>query len=410
MDVPRAPTPRPLRILEIETFGRGGLTHYAYNLSMALAQRGHHVTLVTAACYELEGRHDLPANLEIIKAIGRGDHRFAAALPSFLRRPWRQGEAIYDGLAVAALARRLRPDVIHLHCTNQIALLYLRALRLLGRPLVATAHVVTPHEPIPFQDAIYRRIHRLGDLIIAHSAFDRQRLVDEFAVEPQRLTVIPHGEYGFFGDHGASPGALPEKLEVRDSLGLGQQDEVVLFFGYIREYKGLDLLFEAWPRVVAARPSARLLVAGDPVQLSAERRGQLENWGERLGAVQELSYIPFSDVGRYFTAADLLAMPYRHISQSGVLFLALSLGLPVVATRVGALPGMLSDGDNALLVAPESPEALAQALIRGLADAELRRRLAAGGRRLAAEHAWPSIAERSEEAFRALQPPQRGSI
>ncbi len=174
---------------------------------------------------------------------------------------------------------------------------------------------------------------------------------------------------------------------------------MALFFGYIREYKGLDLLLEAWEAVRDSRPGARLVVAGDPVRLAPERREELEAWAVRLGAVARFEYIPFSDVARYFAAADVLVMPYRHISQSGVLYLALSLGVPVVATRVGALPEMLRDGDSAVLVPLESPSALAEALIRVLGDPGLRDRLAEGGRRVAKEHSWPSIAERTERAF-----------
>ena len=98
----------------------------------------------------------------------------------------------------------------------------------------------------------------------------------------------------------------------------------------------------------------------------------------------------------------MLVLPYRHISQSGVLFLALSQGLPVVATRVGALPEVLCDGESGLLVPPESPEALSQALVRLFGDADLQRRLAAGGRAVAARHTWPSIAEQTESAFAGL--------
>lgn len=180
-----------------------------------------------------------------------------------------------------------------------------------------------------------------------------------------------------------------------------------MFFGYIREYKRLDLLLEAWPAVVEARPAARLVVAGDPVRLSRERRDELERWAERLGAVHRFGYVPFGDVRRYFAAADALVMPYRHISQSGVLYLALALGVPVVATRVGALPEMLRDGEDALLVPPESPADLPRALIRLLGDAGLREQLAAGGRRIAQEHSWPSIAEQTERTFLRLAAPQR---
>jgi len=410
--VPQEPAlPEALRILEIETFGRGGLTHYAYNLSQALAERGHQVTFVTAAGYELEGRAGLAEGVTVVKAIGRVSHRYAAqqaeqgrAIPAFALSLLRKVEAVFDAFAVALLARRLRPDVIHFHCTNSVSLLYLSLLQRLGRPLVATAHVVTPHERIRFQKRVYRCIHRLGRLIIAHSEFDRQRLLREFAVDPQRVTVIPHGEYSFFEGREpidrSTPKGASEREKARRSLGLEPQDEVALFFGYIREYKGLDLLFEAWPAVVAARPRARVVVAGDPVRLDPDRRGELKRWATRLGAVHHFGYLPFSEVARYFAAADVLVMPYRHISQSGVLYLALSLGVPVVATRVGALPEMLSDGDSALLVPPESPDDLAQALIRGLGDTDLRERLARGGKRVAQDHSWPSIAEQTERAFR----------
>ena len=102
-------------------------------------------------------------------------------------------------------------------------------------------------------------------------------------------------------------------------------------------------------------------------------------------------------------------MPYRHISQSGVLYLALALGVPVVATRVGALPEMLEDGQSALLVAPESPEELSQAVSRLLGDPALQEHLSQGGRRLAREHSWAAVAEQTERAFAQLVARHRAS-
>jgi glycosyltransferase involved in cell wall biosynthesis len=384
-----------MRILEIETFGRGGLTHYTFNLSTALADRGHEVTLATAAGFELQGRVDIPPGVRIVEVFARSGYRLESSLPTPVWRLLRKVEAVVDALRITALARRLRPDVIHLHCTNPIALLYLACLRLLSAQLVAPAHTITPHEPIRFQKPIYKKLHNLADLVIAHSKFDSDRLLTEFDVRPERVIEIPHGEYGFF-ERG---GETSDRQTARVTLGLDDQDEVALFFGYIREYKGLDLLLESWPAVAEVRPRARLLIAGDPVQLESERRRELEQWATRVGAVHRFDYIPFSDVSTYFAAADVLVMPYRRISQSGVLYLALSVGLPVVAARVGGLPEMLRDDDNALLVPPESPPELASALGRLLGDATLRKRLKRGGLRLAKEHSWPSIAERTEDAF-----------
>lgn len=396
-DEPTTGASRRMRVLEVETFGRGGLIHYAYNLSCALAERGVEVTLVTAAAYELEGRA-LPPRVTLVKAIARVTHRLRASLPAVVLGWAVKLEALADAVTVAGLARRIGPDVVHLHCTNQSALAYLILLRLTGIPVAVTAHVVTAHERSRIQDAVHRRIHRLSPLIIAHSEFDRQRLIEEFAIDPRKVTVIPHGEYGFF----ARDAAPVEPDAARRRLGLDGRDEVALFFGYIREYKGLDVLLDAWPAVAKARPAARLVIAGDPVRLDPARRDALLAAATRVGAIHRFGYVPFSEVSTYIAAADVLVLPYRHVSQSGVLFLALAEDLPVVATRVGALPEVLRDGESGLLVPPESPAALAEALIRVLGDGDLRRRLAAGGRAVAARHDWPAIAERTESALAEL--------
>ena len=257
---------------------------------------------------------------------------------------------------------------------------------------------MTPHEPIRFQAQLYRFIHRVPQLRIAHSEVDRHRLESEFGVPPARAAVIPHGDYQFFADSDTAP----DRKTARKELGLGEAEPVALFFGFLREYKGLDLLLTAWPQVLARVPNARLLIAGYPARLAPERRRVLRAQADRVGALHRMEYIPFEEVARYFVAADLIALPYRHISQSGVLYLALALGLPVVATSVGAWPEMLSDGENALLVPPENVPALADSLIRLLKDPTLRTRLSDSGQLLAAEHSWPRVAEKTEQAFQRL--------
>jgi glycosyltransferase involved in cell wall biosynthesis len=138
------------------------------------------------------------------------------------------------------------------------------------------------------------------------------------------------------------------------------------------------------------------------VRLPEDRRRALEGQALRLGAITRFAYVPFDDVSRYVAAADVMVLPYRAVSQSGVLYLALAMGLPVVATRVGALAEVLEDGGNALIVPPDSAAELAAALIRLLGDPGLRARLAMGGRRLAEQHSWPAIAAATERVFKSL--------
>jgi glycosyltransferase involved in cell wall biosynthesis len=386
-----------MRILEIETFGRGGLVHYSYNLARALAERGHEVTLLTTRGYELHDR-PIPSGMAVHTPLARFTNGRGRALPGLIIDRARSAEAVLDAVKAAAFARRTRPDLIHFHSTNTSSLLYLMLLRTADIPVVTTAHQVTPHERIRFQDAIYRRIHRLPDAVVAHSEVDRRRLVQEFGLDGGSIVVVPHGEYGFF-DGGRD---IPEPDQARRHLGLQAHHEVVLFFGHIRDYKGLDLLLECWPVVAAARPNARLVVAGDPGRLSDDRRNELRARADAVGAIHRFEYIPFAEVATYFSASDVVAMPYRKLSQSGVLYLALSQGVAVVASAVGGIPEVLTDGESGLLVPPGSVSALGEALIRVLADEELRSRLAAGGGSVAREHSWPAIAKAIERVFRRL--------
>jgi glycosyltransferase involved in cell wall biosynthesis len=395
-----------MHIVEIEVYGRGGLAHYAYNLSLALAERGHNVTLITNVAYELENHCLTPRNLRVAKQLGRLSQGTQAWLPRPLQKALvNKIEAITDGYTILRKTRSLRPDLVHLHLTNSIALFYLFLLRRLGIPVVFTVHNVTPHEKIHWQKSILKSLYRQADLLIAHSEVDATRLEKEFSHSRDHTVVIPHGSYGFF----ASGVTSSSQESARRALKLAPDDEVVLFFGYIREYKGLDVLLDAWPSVVAARPRARLLVAGDPLNLPTERRVELESQLRAMGAIVHFSYIPFDHVVGYFQAADTLVMPYRKLSQSGVLFLGLSMGLPVVATAVGGLPETLTDGESALLVPPESAELLAHAVIRVLAEPVLRSRLEAGGLRVCAHHGWESIAVQTERAFFSLMEDRKRS-
>ncbi len=285
-----------MRILEIETFGRGGLTHYAYNLSCALARRGHEVDPRHLRGLRARGPR-AAGHLRVLKTIAPLTQRPGGVRPAFAAGLARKVEALVDAFRVALLARRLRPDVIHLHCTNPISLVYLTLLRWLGAPVVSTAHVVTPHERMPLQRAVSGGSTGSSDLVIAHSEFDRTppaRGVRRGSRaggrhSPRRVRLLRPRWRG--------PGTRGGATEPRSRAG----------------GRGRPLL-RLHPRVQGPgsaarglarrrRRAARAPASSWPATRSAWTRAaarELEAWATRLGAVHRFEYIPFSDVSRYF--------------------------------------------------------------------------------------------------------------
>jgi len=265
-----------------------------------------------------------------------------------------------------------------------------------SRPLVLTAHDVLPREPRRGQLGAQRRLYDRVDAVVAHSAHGRERLLHELGVAPAKVTVIPHGAFEHLTRVAAErplPGAL---AAVRG--------QVVLFFGLLRPYKGIDVLLDAWRRL-GPDPGAELWIVGrarmDTSTLRASSPRSVR-WVERFVADEE--------VAAYFRRADLAVLPYLQAEQSGVLFTALAFGTPLVVSNVGGFPEIAAAG-AAALVEPGDAEALAARLRRLLDDPGERVTLAAGARRAAAgPYSWDAIATSHRTLYESLigDGPSRG--
>jgi glycosyltransferase involved in cell wall biosynthesis len=145
---------------------------------------------------------------------------------------------------------------------------------------------------------------------------------------------------------------------------LNIEGKIILFFGFVRSYKGLDDLLEALPPVLQKNPDALLVIAGE---FWKDKSHYFESI-TRLGIAPRVrimdKYIPEDQVATLFSAADLVVLPYRSISQSGVIPLAFAFGTPVIATRVGGNTDWVEDEKNGFLVPTHSPIALASAINR----------------------------------------------
>jgi glycosyltransferase involved in cell wall biosynthesis len=286
-------------------------------------------------------------------------------------------------LAAARSASRRGVDVVHFEwlAVQPLDVALLRAFR---APLVLTAHDVLPREPRPGQRAAQRRLYEHVDAVVVHSDHGRRRLLGEVGVPPEKVTVIPHGVLRPGGDGEGE--ALPPELG-------GIEGPVVLFFGLLRPYKGLDILLDAWRGV----DGAELWVVGMPRMDTRALRAAAP---PRVRFVER--FVPDGQVAALFRRADLAVLPYREIDQSGVLFTALGAGTPLVLSAVGGFPEVAAAG-AAELVPPGDPAALRATLRRLLADPPARERLAAGARRAADErYGWDAIARRHLELYGRL--------
>lgn len=313
-------------------------------------------------------------------AVGEPFYRWApGAAGSRLRRAAKLAQHVPDMLRYA---RRdaARADVVHFQWLTVQPL----DVHLLPRrtPLVLTAHDVLPREPRAGQLRAQRRLYERVDAVVVHSEHGAARLRDELAIDPARVHVIPHGAFTHFD--GDAP--LPPELAAVDK-------PVVLCFGLIRPYKGIDVLLDAWRGI----DDAELWVVGLPKTDLAPLRAAAPP-GVRFVP----RFVADEEIPAFFRRADLVVLPYREIDQSGVLFTALGFGAPLLLTSVGGFPEVAATG-AAELVAPGDPAALHDALRRLLADPAARERLAASARAAAAgPYAWDAVAQRHLALYRAL--------
>ncbi|MBW1949760.1 MAG: glycosyltransferase [Deltaproteobacteria bacterium] len=257
-----------------------------------------------------------------------------------------------------------------------------------GKPVVFTVHNVHSHDGSPFFVAASRQLFRLGDHFIVHSQQNQAQMTRVYGIDPARVSRIPHGPLGFRVRGGGDGQA------VRELFGFGPRDQVVLIFGAIRPYKGVDTALEAFWKLLETHPGTRLLIAGMPWEPWERYARIIRELGIGDRVTTHLRFIPAEEVHRFFLAADLVVLPYRRFeSQSGVGAAALSFGKPLIVTRVGGLPELVRD--PRFVVPPDDPASLARAMSLALGTPGVLREMRAAGKDIASEMNWSAIARQT---------------
>jgi glycosyltransferase involved in cell wall biosynthesis len=200
----------------------------------------------------------------------------------------------------------------------------------------------------------------------------KNELLQQFHVRETAVTVIPHGI------NSAVPNTDITSLEARQLLGIREGERAILFFGAIRPYKGLEYLVAAFQQIAARQNNLRLIIAGARKKGSEEYLDAIQRTIDqdprREQVIRKIEFIPDNEAELYFKAADVAVLPYTEIFQSGVLFLAYSFGLPVIATDVGSLAEDIVEGKMGFICKPRDPADLA-AVIQKYFESDLYREL-----------------------------------
>jgi glycosyltransferase involved in cell wall biosynthesis len=259
------------------------------------------------------------------------------------------------------------PGILHYQWAHIPALdaRLVSGLRSVGWRVVATAHDPVAHPPFAsLRQRQAVRFYQSVDAVVVHTARLAEQAQAELHIPPSKLNVIARGDLGVLR------GPPLARDEARARIGVSGSGPVLLFFGMIKPNKGLDHLLHAMPEVLRSNPDASLLIVGEPVEKFDRYGAIIGQLGIGAAVLTRLGYVRDQDVGPYVQAADLIVLPHTQVSLSGVAWVALGFGRPIVGTNVGGLPDLVEEGVNGFLVPPASSAALSQAIIRALRDPE----------------------------------------
>ena len=327
---------------------RGGIAHFNALLYKNLTQRGHQVKIVSF-------RRQYPGLL----FPGKTQFDTSAAARPVAAEPLIDSINPVTWYQTAQKIREHAPDgVVFQHWQPFFAPCYGAIAKQVkgskGARTLAICHNMIPHENKIIDAALSRFFIRQVDRFIVLS----QAVADDLLrfKRDAIYQIVAHPVYEIFADTSLS------KAEAKERLGLPDRP-VVLFFGYIRAYKGLHILLEAFARIIEQSP-AILVVAGEFYQDRADYESQIKKLGLQDRVILRDEYIPNEQVACYFTAADVVALPYLSATQSGIVQICYHYNKPVIATDVGGLPEIVRDGETGFVVSHNDAIALAAALQR----------------------------------------------
>lgn len=368
--------------------GHGGMDFYDFGLCGGLVKAGCRVSLYTC------------------------DKTKSPAIPGLLFYPIYKG--IYGSSAswlrafrflVASLKIIVRvvfsgQKICHFHFFHGgvTEVLGLLLAKLFLRKVVITVHDVESFGESFFSPRTVGSIYGLSDCIIVHNQMCRAEIIEKLGVSPNKVRIVPMGNYLYM------MGDVYGKNEAKRLLGIDVSKKLILFFGQIKEVKGLELLIKAMPAVLVGQPDTVLLIAGRPWRSDFSYYEELmDRLGVRDHCISHIRFIPDEEVSLYYGACDVVVLPYRRIYQSAVVLMAMSYGKAVLVSDLPGMTEMVSDGENGFVFRQGCDDDLALKLSTILNDDALREQVAMNGLEyVRRNHDWSFIGEVTAKLYESV--------
>lgn len=296
----------------------------------------------------------------------------------------------YNPISWIKAGLSVQSKIVHFHWwTSFLFPIFLTILlinRWRGKILLCEVHNVLGHESNHVDKLLNKIIFNLSSYCIVHSKRNQQQLEKYFAIDSQKIKVIPLGALNFFSCKKIS------KIQARKQLKISSNNKLVLCFGNMRKYKGIDVLINAFALVVKKIPDAKLLIAGKNWFNWAPFQQLIKKCHLEKNIITHLKFISFSRTNIYFTAADLVVLPYlKFEAQSGPGRIALAFRKAMIVTRVGGLPELIKNKN--CVVEPNNQKELAKAIVKILKNGKLQRQLEKDSGNLAKKYSWNKAAK-----------------
>jgi glycosyltransferase involved in cell wall biosynthesis len=334
---------------------RGGIAYFAGSLAKELEKQGHQVILINF-------RKQYPALLFPGKTQTEKDSFFSDLISERVLTPYNPFTYKKTLEKITAFSPDLIIFSFFLPYFIPAYHYLLHCLKKQNYQTMVLAHNIEFHEKWLFSKLLTKKLLKLTDYVVTLSGSvyeDAQRLIGRNLSNNRNRTKILKGFHPLYDFHNREQYS---KEQAKRILGFPDK-KIILFFGYIKPYKGIDLLIRSFPFIKEEYPGTVLIILGEVYGTKEKYYSLIEETGFREDILLEDKYIPSAEVELYFKGADVLVLPYRQATQSGVVQTAYVMDLGVVVTPVGGLPEMVVKEKTGVVADSVSEKGIASAII-----------------------------------------------